>query len=141
MRQGGTASLCIGTQGCKIGSGCGSDVLTHHQGNTQIDREYARRTEQDGNRHHRCRTLHDAGDKRTYQQEDHDGEMALRIEGTEEVDNRRIMLQVECLACTAQQNEREEEEGDTKEEISEITALLAIYQHDAEEECREHDDG
>ena len=86
---------------------------------------------------HRCRTLHDAGDKRTYQQEDHDGEMALRIEGTEEVDNCRIMLQVECLTRTAQQYEREEEEGDTKEEISEITALLTIYQHDAEEERRE----
>ena len=67
--------------------------------------------------------------------------MALRIEGTEEVDNCRIMLQVECLTRTAQQYEREEEEGDTKEEISEIPALLAIYQHDAEEECREHDDG
>ena len=50
------------------------------------------------------------------------------------------MLQVERLTRIAQQNEREEKEGDTKEEISEITALLAIYQHDAEEERREHDD-
>ena len=66
--------------------------------------------------------------------------MTLRIEGTEEVDNCRIMLQVERLTRIAQQNEREEKEGDTKEEISEITALLAIYQHDAEEERREHDD-
>ena len=125
----------------KIGSGCGSDVLTHHQGNAQIDREYARRTEQDGNRHHRCRTLHDAGDKRTYQQEDHDGEMALRIEGTEEVDNCRIMLQVERLTRTAQQYEREEEKGNTEKEISKIPALLAIYQHNAEEERRENHDG
>ena len=29
-------------------------------------------------------------------------------EGAEEVDNCRIMLQIESLACTAQQNEREE---------------------------------
>ena len=140
MSQSRTARLGIGTQGSKVGSSSGSDVLTHHQGNAQIDREYARRTEQDGNRHHRCRTLHDAGDKRTYQEEDNDGKMALRIEGTEEVDNCRIMLQIECLTRTAQQYEREEEEGDTKEEIAEITALLAIYQHDAEEERREHDD-
>ena len=66
--------------------------------------------------------------------------MALRIEGTEEVDNCRIMLQIKSLACTAQQNEREEEKGDTEKKISKIPALLAIYQHDAEEERREHDD-
>ena len=49
------------------------------------------------------------------------------------------MFQIESLTCTTQQNEREEEEGDTKKEISEITALLTINQHDAEEKRREYD--
>ena len=141
MSQSRTTSLGIGTQSSKVGSSSGSDILTHHQRNTQIDRKHSRRTEQDGNGHHRSRTLYDAGNKRTYQKEDDNGEMTLRIEGTEEVDNCRIMLQIKSLACTAQQNEREEEKGDTEKEISKIPALLAIYQHNAEEERRENHDG
>ena len=141
MSQSRTTSLGIGTQSSKVGSSSGSDILTHHQRNTQIDRKHSRRTEQDGNGHHRSRTLYDAGNKRTYQKEDDNGEMTLRIEGTEEVDNCRIMLQIKSLACTAQQNEREEEKGDTEKKISKIPALLAIYQHNAEEERRENHDG
>ena len=49
------------------------------------------------------------------------------------------MFQIESLTRTTQQNEREEEEGDTKKEISEITALLTLNQHNAEEERREYD--
>ena len=60
--------------------------------------------------------------------------MTLRIKRSKEIDNRRIMFQIESLTRTTQQNEREEEEGDTKKEISEITALLTINQHNAEEE-------
>ena len=45
MGQGCTTSLGIGTQSGKIGCSGSSDILTHHQGNTQIDREYACRTE------------------------------------------------------------------------------------------------
>ena len=65
--------------------------------------------------------------------------MTLCIKRSKEIDNRRIMFQIESLTCTTQQNEREEEEGDTKKEISEITALLTINQHNAEEERREYD--
>ena len=65
--------------------------------------------------------------------------MTLCIKRTKEIDNRRIMFQIESLTRTTQQNEREEEKGDTEEEISKIPALLAIYQHNAEEERREYD--
>ena len=97
MCQSSTARLGIGTQGSKISCSGGSDILTHHQRNTQIDRKHSRRTEQDGNGHHRSRTLYDAGNKRTYQKEDDNGEMTLRIEGTEEVDNCRIMPRSRAL--------------------------------------------
>ncbi len=70
------------------------------------------------------------------QEEDYNREMTLCIKRTKEIDNRRIMFQIESLTRTTQQNEREEEEGDTKKEISEITALLTINQHNAEEETQ-----
>ena len=56
--------------------------------------------------------------------------MTLRIKRAEEVDNRWIVLQIKSLTSTAQQHKSEEEESDTKEEITKITTLLAIYQHD-----------
>ena len=45
MSQSRTTSLGIGTQSGKIGCSGSSDILTHHQGYAQIDREYACRTE------------------------------------------------------------------------------------------------
>ena len=52
--------------------------------------------------------------------------MALRIKRTEEIDDRRIVFQIEILSCTTQEDEGEEEESNTKKEIAEIAFLLAI---------------
>ena len=126
MGQSGTSGLCIGTQCCKIGSSRCSDILAHHQRNTEIDRKYTGRTEQDGNSHDGSRTLYDTGDDRTYQKECDDGKMALRIKRTEEIDDRRIVFQIEVLSCPTQEDKGEEEKSNAKEEIAEIAFLLAI---------------
>ena len=52
--------------------------------------------------------------------------MTLRIKRTEEIDDRRIVFQIEILSCPTQENEGEEEKSNAKEEISEIAFLLAI---------------
>ena len=65
--------------------------------------------------------------------------MTLRIKRTEEIDDRRIVFQIEVLSCPTQENEGEEEKSNTKKEITEIAAFLAINEHDAEEERREDD--
>ena len=67
--------------------------------------------------------------------------MALCVKRTEEIDNRRVMLKVQLLSGVAQQDEREEEKGDTEQEVSDVAAFLAVYQHDAKEECGEHHHG
>ena len=139
--KGCTTSLRISTQGSQVGSGGGTDILTHHQGNTQIDGKHSRGTKQYGDGHHCRRTLHDASDERTDQEKDNDGKVALRIERAEEVDDRRVMLQVECLSRITQKNQREKEESDTEEEVTDVTPFLTINQHDAQKEGREHHDG
>ena len=57
--------------------------------------------------------------------------MTLGIERAKEVDDRRVMRQVERLARIAQQHQREEEEGYTEEEITDIAATLTVNKHDA----------
>lgn len=63
--------------------------------------------------------------------------MTFGIKRAKEVDDRRIVFQVECLSCATQQDEGKEKESDSKEEVAEVAAFLAINEHDAEEERRE----
>ena len=54
MGKGCTTSLKVGTKGCKVGSGGGTDILTHDEGYAQIDRQHTSRTKQDGDCHDGC---------------------------------------------------------------------------------------
>ena len=47
------------------------------------------------------------------------------------------MLQIECLTSTTQQHKSKEKEGNTKEEITHITASLTVNEDDSKEESRE----
>ena len=49
--KGCTTSLKVGTEGCKVGCGGGSDILAHDEGYAQIDGQHTCGTEQDGDCH------------------------------------------------------------------------------------------
>ena len=142
MRRGSSPCLCVGSQCGKVGSGGGTDVLAHDQGDAKVDGQHARGAEQDGDGHHGCRRLHDAGDDGADGKEDKDGEVALCVERAEEADDRGVVLQVQLLACRTEQHQREEQEGNTKEEVANVSLTLRVDEHDAQKErgihhCRE----
>ena len=103
MGQGSTSCLCVGTECSQVGCGCRSDVLSQHQGNAEIDGEHTSGAEQDGDSHHGCRRLYDAGDEGADGEEDKDGEMTASIKRTEEVDNGGVVFKVERLTCSTEE--------------------------------------
>ena len=74
MGKGGSTCLRIGRHGCKVGSDGGTDVLTHHEGNTLIDGQHTTRTEYHGDGHHCCRRLDTEREYTTQEKEDNGGE-------------------------------------------------------------------
>ena len=102
MGKSGAASLCVGSEGGEVGSGRGSDVLTHDESDAKIDGQHASGAEQDGDGHHGSRRLHDAGDDGADEQEDDDGEVAACVEGAEKFNYCRIMFEVEFLSGSAE---------------------------------------
>ena len=96
--QGRPSGLCVGSQRREVGRGRRADVLTQHEGNTEVDRKDARGAQQDGDGHDGGTALHDAGDEGANEHEDHYVEMAMGVKGGEEVDGVRIVFQIKFFA-------------------------------------------
>lgn len=92
VSHGSAPCLRIGTESRKVGCCSGSDVLSQHKGNAQIDGKHARRAQHDGDGHHGSRALHDASDDGAYQNKGDDGEMAVDIEAGKEPDGFWVVL-------------------------------------------------
>ena len=74
VRQGSATGLRIGREGCQVRGDGGSDVLTHHQGDTLIDGQCTTGAENHRDGHHGSRRLYAEGHDATQQQEDQRGE-------------------------------------------------------------------
>ena len=132
--QGCTACLRISRHGSQIGSNGGTDVLTHDEGNTLIDRQYARRTENHGDSHDGCRRLHTEGEDAAQEQEDDGGGERTGVEGGEEIEHCLILAQMHVDARLSQRSQSQEHKGDTEEEIADITLLFIVDENDGNEE-------
>ena len=102
MSQCRASCLCVGAEGSKVGSGGGSDVLTHDECNAKINRQHACGAQENGDGHYGSRRLYDASYQGANKQEDDDGEMAASVEGAEKSNYCGIMFKVEFLSGTAE---------------------------------------
>ena len=134
MGQSGTARLGVGTQCGQIGSCRCANVFSHHQRDAQVDGQHTRRAQQYRDGHHRCRGLHDTRDHRADGQEGQDRQITARVKRREETHHGLVVFQIQLLASTAQQHQREEHECDAKQEIALIAVPLVIDEQDAHEE-------
>ena len=132
--EGGTTCLKIGTKGSEVGGGSGADVFTHDEGYAEVDGQYARGAQQDGDCHDGCRRLHYAGYDGADKEEDDDGKVAVGIERLKETDHCGIVFQVEFLACRAKHDEREEHEGYAVEKVACDAVSAGVDEQYADEE-------
>ena len=133
-----SSRLRVGGECCHVGSYGGTDVLTHHERNTLIDRQYAGGTENHRNRHDGCRTLHTHGQDTTNDQEGDGSLETMWVEAGEELQNRLVMSQIHVDTGLAKCTQAEEHKGDTEDEIAYDLALLAIDEDDGDEERQPH---
>ena len=136
MRHRRSSCLRVGGECCHVGSYGGTDILTHYERNTLIDRQYAGGTENHRNRHDGSRTLHTHGQDTTYEQEGDGGLEAVRVEAGEELQNWLVMSQVHINTGLAKSTQTKEHKGYTKDEVADNLALLTVNQDNGNEECR-----
>ena len=97
--------LYASTKCCEVGRCRSADILTHHQRNAEVDWQHTRGTEQDGDGHHCCRRLHDAGNQCTDKQEGENSEVVPSIKRGEEIHHRLVVSQIHLLASRTQHHQ------------------------------------
>ena len=130
VRQGGSTCLRIGREGSEVRSDGRSDVLTHHQGDTLIDGQCTRRTENHGDGHHGSRRLYTEGHHTTQQQEYKCCGERRGVERAEETQQCLVFAKIHLRARHSQRSQTQEQERQTEEEVADEAVSLLINQDD-----------
>ena len=136
VSQSSTTSLCVCRHRSEVWGNGGSDVLTHHQRDTLIDRQGAAGAENHRDSHHGCRRLYTEGHHTTQEQEYQGGEERVRIKRGEEIEQSLILTQMHLRSRHAEGSQTQQQEWQTKQEVADISVFLQIDQDDTHEEGR-----
>ena len=136
VRQGRPSCLGIGRHCRQVRRHGGTDILTHHQGNTLIDRQCATRTEYHRDGHHRCRRLYAERQDTTQHQKYQGRQERIGVERGKEVQHGLILTQMHVLSRLAQDGQCEHQESNAKQEVADIAVLLLVDEDNTNEEGR-----
>ena len=124
--EGCTARLCVGTHRCDVRGDGGADVLAQYQCDTHVNRQHARRAEHHRDSHEGCRRLHAERQHGADAEEREYSEIAILVEGSEEVDDSLVVTEVHLLTRCAERRDSEEHECHAEEEVADVAVALAV---------------
>ena len=130
-----TAGLCVGREGGEVRGDGGTDVLAKHQGDTLIDGQRTATTQNHRDGHDRCRRLHAERENSAKDQERQSGPERMGVEALEEAQHRLVVTQIHLIACKAQRSQTQQQQSQSKEEVTDIAVTLHVDEDDAKEEA------
>ena len=133
-----TPCLAVCPEGGKVGSSRRSDVLSHHEGYSEVYRQHAARAQHHRNGHQRGRRLEYARKHGTDKKEHYYSDIAARIERAEEADKLPVVAKVKLVARLAEQGEREEHKRYAEKKVAHVAVTARIDEQYADNEGGKH---